>query len=226
MQKINGDQILCFSIEEGLDAIFKIFSSGICGKPSLVEIAGPSCSGKTYLANRVVEKFLGEMGIVTSQLKMDSYFKDIDDSTVCDAFGRINFDWPGAYHISEFQNNVRLLIKGKDIMEPDYDIQRNRRRLNSGKLVKASWRIIAEGLYAIDVLQGIHTGPIKVFIDVDKEIQLQRMKQRNIKYGISELAIETTFHKRIYPCQEKFVEPQKKMADIVIVNNFEKRRGD
>lgn len=212
MQKINRNQILCFSIEEGLSAVRKILSSEICEKPNLIEVAGPSCSGKTYFADR---------SEAVSRLKMDSYFKDIDDPTVRDCFGRINFDWPEAYCISEFQNNVRFLIEGKDVMEPDYDIRRNRRRLNSGELVKASWRIIAEGLYAIDVLQGIHKNPIRVFVDVDKEIQLRRMKQRNTKYGISASAIEAAFYERIYPCQKKFVEPQRRMADIIIVNNFE-----
>lgn len=220
MQKINKNQIICFSTEKGLDAVFALIA-GRSKKPNLIEIAGPSCSGKTYFADRAAERSLSEMEIATSQLKMDSYFKDINDLTARDGFGRINFDWPGAYHINDFQNNVRLLIKGEDVLEPDYDMRKNKRRLDSGRSIKASQIIIIEGLYAIDVLRGIYENPIRVFIDVSEEIQLWRIKQRNMKEGISASVIETVFYDKIFPCQEKFVEPQKEMADIIIVNNFE-----
>ena len=226
MQKINKKQVFCSSLEEGLDLIFKTFSLKVCEKSNLVEIAGPSCSGKTYFADKIVEKFLSEMGIITSQLKMDNYYKDRDDPTVRDVMGRINFDWPGAYHVDEFRDAMFLLTRGKDIVEPDYDIRKNRRISNSGRSVEAGRIVVPEGLYVINVLQDIYRDSIKVFIDVNEEIQLQRIKQRNAKYGFSGPVIEKAFYDRIYPCQKKFVISQKKMADIIITNDFQRQRGD
>lgn len=226
LQKINKDQVFCSSLEEGYNIILKIFSSRMYRRQNLIEVAGPSCSGKTYFADKIVEKFLSEMGIITSQLKMDNYYKDRDNPTVRDVLGRINFDWPGAYHIDEFRDAMFLLTRGKDIVEPDYDIRKNRRISNSGRSVEAGRIVVIEGLYVINVLQDIHRDSIKVFIDVNEEIQLQRIKQRNAKYGFSGPVIEKAFYDRIYPCQKKFVISQKKMADIVITNDFQRQRGD
>lgn len=220
MQKINKDQVFCSSLEEGYDIISKILFSRMHRGQNLIEVAGPSCSGKTYFADKIAEKFLSEMRIIISQLKMDNYYKDRDDPTVRDAMGRVNFDWPGAYHMSEFRYIVSLSARGKDVVEPDYDIRKNKRRSSLGKPVKAGRIIVVEGLYAIDALQGIDEDPIKVFIDVNEKVQLRRIKQRNAEYGFSGSVIEKAFYDKIYPCQKKFVEPQKEMADIVIMNDF------
>ena len=220
MQKINKDQVFCSSLEEGYDIILKILLSKTHKRQNLIGVTGPSCSGKTYFADKIAEKFLSEMGMIISRLGMDNYYKDRDDPTVRDAMGRINFDWPGAYHMDEFRDVMLLLTRGKDIIEPDYDIRKNKRRSNLGKPVKAGRIIIVEGLYVIDVLRDIREDSIKVFIDVSEKVQLQRIKQRNAKYGFSGSAIEKAFYDKIYPCQKKFVTPQKSSADIVIANDF------
>ena len=222
MQKINKDQVFCSSLEEGYNIISEVLFSGMHRRQNLIEVAGPSCSGKTYFTDKVAEKFFGEMRIKVSQLRMDSYYKDRDDPTVLDVMGRVDFDWPGAYHIDEFQDAMFLLTRGKYIIEPDYDIRKNRRISNSGKPVEAGRIIIVEGLYVIDTLWDICRNSIKVFIDVSEEIQLRRIKQRNAEYGFSGSAIEKAFYDKIYPCQKKFVEPQKEMADIVITNDFQR----
>jgi uridine kinase len=219
MIKKHGNEIL--DIESVLTMITEQITKILNSESSLlVLVAGGSCSGKTYFATRLMIT-LEEVKISASVITLDDYFKDVDDLDFPkDNFGRFYFDCPAAYDIKEFRDDVIMLLKGKDIFSPDYDLLINKRKSRQGKLVKAAKVIIADGLFAIKELINIRPRLFKIFIEADETTRLKGRIKRDLKYQVSENLIVKFFYEKVEPGHQKFVMPQKAEADFVIVNNY------
>jgi len=199
----------------GLSKLIEVITQ--ISKPILVVIAGGSCSGKSYLAVKLKTE-LEQAGILVSIILLDKYFRDIDDSDFPrNENGRRLFDVPDSYYQDEFIEHASMLLSGKDIRMPDYDVSTNKRLSSQGEFVKANPVIIAEGLFAIRMLNNAYPNLIKVYVEANEEVRLRRRINRDtLRYNVSSEKVEETFRIKVLPCHYRFIEPQKQFTDFIV----------
>jgi uridine kinase len=192
-------------------------------QPLIIAIAGGTCSGKSTLA----KKLTGEVAINPQPIvvPLDNYFKDIDDPTLPRTpDGRKSFDSPDSYHHAEYVKALRDITSGKKIFLPEYDTERNQRRIGRQTILEPAPVIIAEGLFAIDFVQTAFQPPtdisiLNIFIEVDESVCLQRRIARDTeRFKIEPGRVREVFSQKILPCYKSHVLPQKEKADIVVGN--------
>lgn len=115
----------------------------------LIVIAGPSSSGKTTFANRLM-LHLRANGITPEVISLDDYFLDSDKSPL-DEDGKPDFETPESLDITLFSEHMEALTEGESVDVPKYDFIRGKRSEVTRKLqLKPSSVVIIEGLHALN----------------------------------------------------------------------------
>ncbi len=199
----------------GLNKLTEVITQA--SKPVLVIVAGGSCSGKSYLAVKLKTE-LEQVGILVSMILLDNYFRDIDDPDFPrNENGRRLFDVPDSYYQDEFVEHASILLLGKSIRMPDYDVPTNKRLSSQGELVEANPVIIAEGLFAIRMLNNAHSNLIRVYIEASEKLRLERRINRDtVRYNVLSEKVEETLRVKVLPCHYRFIEPQKQFTDFIV----------
>ncbi|MFA5359176.1 MAG: hypothetical protein WC310_05180 [Patescibacteria group bacterium] len=181
-------------------------------KPALIAIAGCSCSGKSFLA-----KALNEASPATI-LPLDNFFRDIDDPALPrDKNNRHLFEAPESYWKDQYLAAAVALLTGKTVILPTYDLATNKRLPTTGQTVSPNTTIVAEGLYAITFLSALSAPVLKVFLDTDLEICLNRRIARDVpRWNITAEKVREIFFAKVLPYYQMFIAKQKSLADIVI----------
>lgn len=123
----------------------------ICRNPEvrLVTIAGPSSSGKTTFANRLLIQ-LRVNGRHPVTVSLDDYFLD-RDLTPRDENGDFDFEALEALQLDLFNDNLCRLIAGEEVEVPRYDFMTGKSFQKAGKLrVPPGEPIIIEGIHGLN----------------------------------------------------------------------------
>lgn len=192
--------------------IIQIWIANQPQKPCLINVAGGTCSGKSFFCKYLKQSLSSD----TIILNLDEYFRDITDPYLPRDFDHHPvFDEPNSYHTTQIIEAVRSLMQEIPIQVPQYNIETNLRTSYS-TVVKPSPVILADGLFAIRTLQRLKPC-LNVYLETDKELCLQRRIERDAtRFGISPQAIRRHYETRIEPRQIRYVQPQKQLADLVI----------
>lgn len=176
-----------------------------------VVIAGTTCSGKTTLANEIRKNFSEHYSVcIVSQ---DDYFKNLHD--IPRAREGYLTDSLDAFHTVEFKHDVSMLLQNGVVTMPRYDVATNT-RISKNKIVRSGKINIFEGLHTIHLLGGLDNS-IMIYLDTRTQTCLERRIHRDSsKYGVPEQRIRQYWNDVIYPMCEKFIFPQKEMANIII----------
>lgn len=178
-----------------------------------VVIAGITCSGKTTLANEIRDYFSDRYSVTL--VAQDDYFKNLPDIPR----GREGYltDSIEAFFIDEFKNDVQKLLTNGVAIMPKYDIATNT-RVSKNKIVMVGKINVFEGLHTIQFL-GKLDNCIKIFVDTNNEICLKRRIARDTsKFGVPEVRIRQYWNECVQPMSQRFILPQKDMADITIAS--------
>lgn len=177
----------------------------------VIGIAGGTGSGKTTLMNKLIETF----GDVVTVLSHDNYYKRHDELTFEERC-LLNYDEPAALDTSLLVYQLDQLIHGQAIDCPVYDfVQHN--RSNETIRVVPKQVIIVEGIMIFEDEALRKLLDIKIFIDADADIRICRRIKRDVtKRGRSLESVIAQYQQTVKPMHEKYVEPSKKFADIVI----------
>lgn len=204
---------------DGLHAICRFVVEKQSQKHIAIVLAGGSCSGKSYLSRRL-KMLLADLGELPVILKLDDYMKEIDDPTLpVTKTGAPLFDAPESYRMEEAESHLHGLIEGKPIEGPVYDLDKN--QLVPGKTeTKYPERvIIVDGLFAVLIAERLAVPTLRVFVEATPEVRLQRRIERDAKrFGVEQALIERVFWSVIQPAHVRFIEPQKNLADLVILS--------
>ena len=174
-------------------------------------ISGVSCSGKSTLAKKL-QKHFGEQYQVTV-VQQDEYFKNLSDIPKIPK-GYLT-DSVEAFHSEEFKNDVQKLLNENVAIMPKYDIATNT-RISKNKIVRKGKINIFEGLHTIHILNGLENC-IKIFVDTDINTCLTRRINRDTtKFSIPEEIIIRHWNNCIKPMNEKYILPQKELANIIL----------
>lgn len=180
-----------------------------------ISLSGGSGSGKTTLAKEIMARF--PVGF-TTLLPMDAYYKD--HSYLSDEEKKKhNFDHPNTMDFSLLNDHLYLLKTGIPIERPVYSFLSCSRQ-HYTLPVYPSRVIMLEGFMALINKKLRNNTDIRFYVDVTEENRLRRIIERDMKErGRTAEMVETRFYKTVKPMHEKYIEPYKRFADIIIDGN-------
>ncbi len=180
--------------------------------PLVLGIAGGSGSGKTTVANEILDR-VGASRIAF--LPHDAYYKDISHLSFNQRVA-INFDHPDSLETSLLIEHVQTLKKGQPIELPVYDFKTHSRTQKT-ILVEPQPVILVEGIliFAERALRELFD--VRIFVDTDADIRFIRRLQRDItERGRTTTSVIEQYYKTVRPMHLEFVEPSKRYADVII----------
>jgi len=115
----------------------------------LILIAGPSSSGKTTFAQRLMIQ-LRVNGLNPVSISLDDYFVD-REHTPRDEAGEYDFEALHAIDIDLFNNDLNKLLSGEEVAIPTFNFHTGSREYKGKKLqIKAGQPLILEGIHALN----------------------------------------------------------------------------
>ena len=177
----------------------------------VIGIAGGSGSGKTTLMNNIVGRFADHITV----LSHDSYYRRHDDMTYEERC-LLNYDEPAALETELMVHHLDLLRQGIAIDCPVYDFTVHNRSSETTR-IEPRQVIIVEGILIFENPQLRDLMDIRLFVDADADIRLCRRVKRDVnKRGRSLESVLTQYQQTVKPMYEKYVEPSKKFAHILV----------
>ena len=177
----------------------------------VIGIAGGTGSGKTTLMKNIINRF----GDVVTVLSHDNYYRRHDELTYEERC-KINYDEPAALETDLMAYHLDLLRKGESIECPVYDFTQHNRSDETITVIPKSV-IIVEGILIFENEPLRELMDIKIFVDTDADVRLCRRIKRDVnKRGRTLESVLTQYQETVKPMHEKYVEPSKKYADLVV----------
>ncbi len=178
----------------------------------IIGIAGGTASGKTTLANILKNSFKDKVNII----KHDYYYYDSSHFDIEDS--KINFDHPDSFETELLYKHLKKLKNGSAIERPVYSYKTNK-RLEETKVIEPAPIIIVEGILIFHYENLRNLFDLKIYVDTDADIRLLRRITRDIKErGRTFESVKSQYLRTVKPMHQKFVEPSKYQADIIIPN--------
>lgn len=177
----------------------------------IIGIAGGTGSGKTTLTNNIKKHFGDRITVVYH----DNYYKRHDELTY-DERCLLNYDIPDAFDTDMLIEHLKQMKEDQSILCPVYDFTIHNR---SDKVVeiKPSKVIIVEGILIFENKELCDLMDIKVFVDTDADTRILRRAMRDMKERARSIeSITNQYLTTVKPMHEKYVEPSKKNADIIV----------
>jgi uridine kinase len=180
---------------------------------TLIGIVGGSCSGKSSIS----KKFKQSFGKNCQTICEDSFYKSLTEDqlkTVKD----YNFDHPDAINFKELERVIINIKSGKKkIMMPCYDLKTHQSSRYIEMDLSDVQVIILEGIFLFHHENIRNMLDIKIYVDTDSDIRLTRRIYRDqIERGRTLESILDRYHKFVKLGYEKYIEPCKKYANIII----------
>ena len=178
----------------------------------IIGISGASASGKSLLANTIVNELGSDQVLVISE---DAYYKD-HSNIPFEERATINYDHPDAFdHDLLYQHLLKL--QGRESIEiPIYNHSLHIREKETRQI----------GPHTIIVLEGIllfiekkirELMDIRIFMETALDICLIRRLKRDIKErGRSLEAVLKQYEDTVRPMYLQFIDPSKRYADLIV----------
>ena len=178
----------------------------------VIGIAGGTGSGKTTLMNNLIQRFEGSVTV----LSHDNYYRRNDHLTY-EQRCQINYDEPAALETDLMARHLDALRHGQSIQCPVYDFSRHNRSDKTIEIAPKSV-IIVEGILIFENQELRDLMDIKIFVDTDADVRLCRRIKRDVnKRGRSLESVLEQYQTTVKPMHEKYVEPSKKYANLVVL---------
>lgn len=178
----------------------------------VIGIAGGSGSGKTTLVKRLVETFGNDVTVVSH----DNYYKRHDELTY-EERSQINYDEPAAFDTALMVYQLECLRHGEAVECPVYDYTVHNRSTETVRLEPRKV-ILVEGILIFENEALRNLMDIKIFVDTDADIRICRRIKRDVrKRGRTLESVVEQYQATVKPMHEKYVEPSKKYAHLVVL---------
>ena len=184
-------------------------------KPFVIGIAGGSGSGKTFFLNCFLNHFNPEDICLVSQ---DDYYKPKYLQKI-DKNGWINFDLPEGIDDEKLTSDLTGLISGGSFQKKEYtfNVSEERARLLT---IKSAPIIIVEGLFIFHYSKVSQLFDMRIFMDADEEITLnRRIKRDGEERGYDRDMVMYQWINHVVPAYNSYLLPYKGTADKIIMNN-------
>lgn len=181
-------------------------------KAIIIGIAGASASGKSLLANTIVNELGSDQVVVISE---DSYYKD-HGNIPFEERAKINYDHPNSLDHELLHQHLQLLQSGEAADVPIYNHSTHTREKETRRI----------GQHTIIVLEGIllfvekdlrQLMDIRIFMDTALDICLIRRLKRDMQErGRSLDSVLKQYEETVRPMYLQFIDPSKRYADIIV----------
>ena len=177
----------------------------------MIGIAGGTGAGKSTFARRLKDA-LGSAAVLIAH---DSYYKNRPDLPPQER-ARLNYDHPDALETELMIRHLRLLREGTPIQRPRYDFSLHLRAPETVEERPAPI-VIAEGILLFHDPRLRSLFDLKIYVDADADERILRRAGRDMaQRGRSLPDIARQYLDTVKPMHDRFVEPTKAFADIVI----------
>ena len=183
--------------------------------PYLVGITGGSASGKTTFLKRLLAAFPAHEICLISQ---DNYYRPYH-LQVADEQGVINFDLPGGIDAEAYAHDVQRLREGHEVRRPEYTFN-NPGAVARELVLHPAPIVVVEGIFVFHFEEVAKLLDLKVYIDAQEHVKLHRRIVRDqIERGLTLDTILYQYSNHVSPTYEKYIQPYKMEADLIIPNN-------
>ena len=178
----------------------------------IIGVAGGTGSGKTTVANAIIER-VGRERIALVQ--HDAYYRDQSGKAPV-VRARVNYDHPDSLETELLIEQLRQLRAGQAIEMPVYDFATHTRKKETRRL-EPRQVILVEGILIFVDRALREMFDVKLFVDTDADIRILRRLQRDMEErGRTFESVITQYRETVRPMHLEFVEPSKRYADIIL----------
>lgn len=184
-------------------------------KPYIIGITGGTGSGKSLFLKSLLESF--DPNLVTC-ISQDDYYLPREHQLV-DKNGEFNFDRPESIDFEHFASDLEQLRNGQSVIKEEYTF--NNPDLKPKSIVRhAAPVILVEGIFIFHYKKVVKNIDLKVFIEAREHVKLKRrLKRDREERGYDADDVLYKYENHIMPSFQKFIEPHKEIADLVVPNN-------
>ncbi len=181
-------------------------------QPLVIGIAGGSGSGKTTVAQALVER-VGPQHVAL--LPHDAYYRDFSHLPP-EERAQVNYDHPDSLETSLLVQHIRQLRAGRAIERPVYDFTRHARRAETVR-VEPRPIVLVEGILIFAEPELRRLLDIKIYVDTDADLRFIRRLLRDVEErGRTVESVIRQYLTTVRPMHLEFVEPSKRYADIIV----------
>jgi uridine kinase len=178
----------------------------------VIGICGGTGSGKTTVANRILESVQPDEVVFIQQ---DLYYRNLKDMPL-DYRNAANFDHPDALDNDLLVKHLIKLKAGEPVELPIYDF-RSHTRLPGTIPISPKPIVIVEGILIFAEPRLLEQMDIKVFVDTPDDIRFIRRLRRDIaERGRTLDSVIEQYVATVRPMHMQFVEPSKRFSDVII----------
>jgi uridine kinase len=185
-------------------------------KPFIIGIAGGSGSGKTFFLKCFLKHFSHSEVSLVSQ---DDYYFPVPEGMSAEENKLFNFDLPDTIDHQHFEDDINSLLQGRSITKKEYTFN-NPSAIPKMLEIKSAPIIIVEGLFILYFRKLSALLDMKIFIDADDDVALQRRLKRDLlERGYSHDDVMYKWVNHVVPAYKEYLLPYKDECDQIITNN-------
>lgn len=183
-------------------------------EPFVIGICGGSASGKTTVAQKIIEQLNIQW---VTLLSMDSFYDVLSpEQHAMAADNEYNFDHPDAFDFDLLCQTLQRLKEGKKVDVPIYNFVTHRRETKTVSMYGANV-LIFEGILAFHDKKVLDLLDMKVFVDTDSDIRLSRRLNRDISQrGRDIKSVLKQYELHVKPAFDYYIAPSMQHADIIV----------
>lgn len=185
----------------------------------IIGIAGPSASGKSLLANTIVNELGSKQVVVISE---DSYYKDNSYLTLAER-EIINYDHPDSLDHTLLYEHLCSLQRGQSVDIPIYSHSKHI-RLAETRHIGKHLIIVLEGILLFSEKDLRDIMDIRIFMSTPLDVCLiRRLKRDVVERHRSFESVVHQYETTVRPMYLQFIEPSSRYADIIVPRGGENR---
>ena len=181
-------------------------------RPIVIGVAGGTGSGKTTVANRILQRVGAEH---IACIPHDAYYRN-HSHLPPRLRDQVNYDHPDSLETELLTKHLKELRAGHAVEIPIYDFTTHTRTPQTHRVEPAPV-ILVEGIlvFVEPVLRDLFD--VKLYVDTDADVRFIRRLQRDVEER--DRSVESVceqYLSTVRPMHLEFVEPSKRYADVII----------
>ena len=172
---------------------------------------GGSGAGKSWLAEKLQQTLETKAG----RLALDDFYRDRSHLSVAQR-AKLNFDNPSAIDWPRFEAVLQNLAAARPARVPSYDFE-GHCRLSRTRIVEPKPILLVEGLWLLRRRSIRNFFGLSIFVAAPCATRLTRRLARDLQTrGRTHASVLEQFRRTVQPMHLKYVEPQKRWADLIL----------
>lgn len=185
-------------------------------RPLILGMAGGSGSGKTTIAQAVVDAVGPDL---VSLIQHDAYYRDLSHLDLA-ARAAVNFDHPDSLETELLIAHLDELRSGRPIEHPVYDFSAHTRTTETVR-VEPERVIIVEGILVLAEPDLRERLDLAIYVDTDSDLRvLRRLRRDLVERGRAVDSVIDQYLSTVRPMHLQFVEVSKRYADLIVPEGY------